>query len=213
MLAIWPGERPAWLTDKHWGPLALLDYGTAQEIDSNNRKCLITANMGVRRSVFKQIGGFRPDFQKTRGSTCSIEDKELQERYWRAGGRCWYDPRIVVNAEVQPVRLEKRYHRRWHFSHGELHAILYDPEFEATGFRLLGIPGHVVRRALVAGWKAMYYASRLQPENAFEHELKARFFAGFIRKRLKQQFGTQPPVRTRGEDIIRELREETPEKR
>jgi len=53
-------------------------------MDANNRKCLVTANMSARRIVFEQIGYFRPQFQKTKGSTCSVEDRELQERYWKA---------------------------------------------------------------------------------------------------------------------------------
>ena len=96
VLPRWPAPPPPWLTPKHWAPLALLDYGEAQAFDMKNRKCLITANMAIRRGVLEQIGGFLPRFQKTAGSTCSIEDRELQERYWQAGGRCWFDPSITV---------------------------------------------------------------------------------------------------------------------
>jgi glycosyltransferase involved in cell wall biosynthesis len=187
VLALWPEPPPAWLTERHWGPLALLDYGTAQALDANNRKCLITANMGIRREVLEQIGVFRPDFQKTAGSTCSVEDRELQERYWKAGGRCWFDPGVVVHAEIQPFRLRKEYHRRWHVSHGELHAILHDPEFERSGFRVFGVPGHVWRRFAAEIFHAAICALGFRREEAFEHELEARFFAGFIRKRYGQQ--------------------------
>jgi GT2 family glycosyltransferase len=187
VLALWPEEPPMWLTERHWAPLALLDYGTAQMLDGNNRKCLITANMGVRRTVFDEIGLFRPDFQKTAGSTCSLEDRELQERFWKAGGRCWFDPRIVVHAQIQPFRLRREYHRRWHLSHGELHAILRDPEFEQSGFRAFGVPGHVWRRLAAESLHTAICALRFRREQAFEHELEARFFAGFIRKRCGQQ--------------------------
>lgn len=187
VLALWPEPPPVWLTERHWGPLALLDYGTAQTLDAQNRKCLITANMGVRTTVFEQIGVFRPDFQKTAGSSCSLEDRELQERYWKAGGRCWFDPRIVVHAQIQPFRLRKEYHRRWHLSHGELHAILRDAEFERSAFRIFGVPGHVWRRFGAETFRAAICAVAFQREQAFEHELEARFFAGFIRRRCGQQ--------------------------
>jgi glycosyltransferase involved in cell wall biosynthesis len=190
VLPHWPVTPPEWLTQKHWGPLALLDYGMAQVIDANNRKCLITANMAARRGVLKTIGYFRPAFQKTAGSTCSIEDRELQERYWRSGGRCWFDPRIVVHAEVQRFRLERRYHRKWHFSHGELNALLHDEEFESSGQRFLKIPGHVWRRLIEHSAASVLARLRLRRESAFEHELEALFFAGFVRMRLGEK--TQP---------------------
>ena len=123
VLPCWPSAPPAWLTERHWAPLALLDYGEAQAIGAQNPKCLITANMAVRRSVFEKVGYFEPALQKTKGATCSIEDREIQERYWRAGGRCWFDPALVVYADIQPDRLTRNYHRRWHFRHGELHAL------------------------------------------------------------------------------------------
>jgi glycosyltransferase involved in cell wall biosynthesis len=182
VLPRWPKAPPPWLTERHWAPLALLDYGGPQRIDAGSPRCLITANMAIRREVFDRIGRFRPEFQKTAGSTCSNEDRELQERYWRAGGLCWFDPRIVVEAEIQPERLTKSYHRQWHFSHGQLHAALRDPEFEQSGFRMLDVPGHVWRRLgtslLLTG------LSLFRRQGAFDHEIEARFFAGFIRARL-----------------------------
>jgi glucosyl-dolichyl phosphate glucuronosyltransferase len=178
VLPRWPAPPPTWLTPRQWGPLALVDYGEAQAIDAVNRRCLISANMAVRADVFQQIGGFIPAFQKASGSVSGLEDRELQERYWRTGGRCWFDPSIVAYAAIQPERLEKRYHRRWHFNHGEAHAALRDAEFEASGWRFQGIPGHVIRR---------FVSHSLQSQRAFEHELEARFMAGFIRGRHRQR--------------------------
>lgn len=185
VLPRWPAAPPDWLTPRHWAPLALLDYGEAQPLGAGNRKCLITANMAVRREVFKRIGYFRPAFQKTAESTCSIEDRELQERYWQAGGRCWFDPRIEVYAEVQRFRLEKEYHRRWHFRFGELQALLKEPEFEMSGWHLFGVPGHVVRRFAEHSAAVCGNVLTGRGENAFEHELEARFFVGFMRMRWR----------------------------
>jgi glycosyltransferase involved in cell wall biosynthesis len=184
--AIWPGKTPDWLTKRHWAPLALLDYGPEQAIDRSNRKCLITANMGIRRSVFEQVGTFRLDVQRTPWVASAIEDRELQERYWRAGGRCWFDPRIAVYAEIQPFRLKKGYHRRWHVSHGEAQATLRDQEFERSGFRLFDVPGHVFRGITGEGLQMACRLSLFQVDKAFEHELNARFYAGYIRKRVEQ---------------------------
>jgi glycosyltransferase involved in cell wall biosynthesis len=189
VLPRWPSAAPEWLTQRHWGPLALLDYGEPQPIGADNRKCLITANMAVRRAVFESVGYFEPALQKTKGGTCSMEDREIQERYWRTGGRCWFDPALVVYAEVQPDRLTKRYHRRWHFRHGELNALLCDPELERSARKLLGVPGHILRRLFTESWLSIADAARGRSISAFDHEVQARFFAGFATQRLSGRQG------------------------
>lgn len=184
VLPLWPTTPPSWLTRDHWSPLALLDYETGMTLSSGNRRCLITANMGIRRSVFAQIGYFVPRFQKTKGSTCSMEDRELQERYWKAGGQCWYDPGLVVYADIQPERLSKSYHRKWHYAHGRLYALLKDEEMEQSGLRLLGVPSHVIRQLITQSSAQTLALFRGNPDAAFTHEVKSRFSAGFIRQRL-----------------------------
>ncbi|HEX4228431.1 MAG TPA: glycosyltransferase [Bryobacteraceae bacterium] len=184
VLPLWPAIPPSWLTRDHWSPLALLDYETGMVLNRANRKCLITANMGIRRTVFAQIGYFVPRFQKTKGSTCSMEDRELQERYWTAGGQCWYDPGLVVYADIQPERLGKDYHRKWHYAHGRLYALLKDPETERSGFRVLGLPGHVIRQLIEESAAQALAALGGHSDVAFGHEVKSRFSAGFIRQRL-----------------------------
>jgi glucosyl-dolichyl phosphate glucuronosyltransferase len=183
VLPLWPSDPPAWLQKHHWSPLALLDYGDAMTIDSSNRRCLITANMAVRRRVFEEIGYFKPLFQKTKGSTCSIEDREIQERYWKVGGKCWFDPAIVVYADVQPERLLKNYHRRWHYAHGQLQALLGDENLK-NGFRLLGVPGYLYRRLILEGAASVTNLIRGRRDEAFTHEIEARFSAGFIAQRI-----------------------------
>lgn len=186
VLPRWPSPPPSWLTERHWAPLALLDYGQEQSMDAANRRCLITANMAVRREVFDRIGGFRPALQKTAGSVCSMEDRELQERYWRAGGRCWFNPKMIVYAAVQPERLTRRYHRRWRFQHGELHAIMRDPDLEASKVHLFGVPGHILRRAATASLQAAGRSLTGNRDRVFDREAELCFYAGFIRKRVRQ---------------------------
>ena len=185
VLPHWPSPAPDWLTPRHWAPLALLDYGEAQAVYAGNPKCLITANMALRSEVFEQVGCFEPALQKTKGSTCSMEDREIQERYWRAGGRCWFNPALIVYAAIQPGRLSKSYHRRWHFSHGRLHALLRDPELERSGAHILGIPGHILRRLTGESAKSALDALRGRGSSSFDHEVQARFCAGFALERLR----------------------------
>ena len=185
VLPRWPSNPPTWLTPRHWSPLALLDYGDAQTIDSANRRCLITANMGIRRSVFDQVGYFSPEYQKSIGLTCSCEDREIQERYWAAGGRCWFDPSVVVHADIQPERLGKSYHRRWHFAHGQFHAMMRDPETERSRFKLLGVPSHIYRRLAETASASVVHLATGRSDQAFDREIEARFCAGFINRRVR----------------------------
>jgi glycosyltransferase involved in cell wall biosynthesis len=183
VLPRWPEPPPPWLTEKHWVCLALLDYGPPQALDADNGKCLIGANLGIRRNVFEQIGGFSPDFQKAGGLVYGWEDRELQERYWRAGGRCWFDPNIKVYAEVQPSRLKKQFHRRWRFKAGESQAAMKEPDFERSSWHLFGVPGHVLRRLAKHSAAALADTVSGRRDRAFEHQAEALFFAGFMKKR------------------------------
>ena len=196
VLPMWPSPPPVWLKLRHWGPLALLDYGAPQSIGSDNPRCLVTANMSMRREIFDVIGYFLPFLQKTKGSTAGLEDRELQERYWRAGGRCWFDPSILVYADVQPNRLTKAYHRKWHFGHGEVNALMRDPALESSHYSLVGIPGHILRRAITESLRTLWSAMKGDFEEAFAHEVEARFCFGFIRKRLgeRRSPGTVSPA-------------------
>lgn len=189
VLPIWPSPPPAWLTRDHWMPLALVDYGDRPlVVDRANPICLVTANCAFRRHVFDRVGGFVGEFGLSRhGVLGSVEDQELQLRVLRAGGRIVYDPRIVVHAEIQPNRLTRAYHRRWHHGHGYFHALLRSDQMEQSRVgTLFGVPAHFYRQAVydLAGWARARIAG--DRERAFGHELKARFFRGFFETRRRE---------------------------
>ncbi|HEY0780019.1 MAG TPA: glycosyltransferase family A protein [Gemmatirosa sp.] len=116
---IWPQDPPDWLTDWFWSPLAILDYGElGLEIGRLPFRCLVSANLAVRKAAFDAVGGFDPRFQHARGAVTASEDHELELRLLNAGYRGWYDPSIEMYAEVQRNRLTKAYHRKWAFDHG-----------------------------------------------------------------------------------------------
>jgi len=186
VLPLWPATPPAWLTTEHWSPLALLDYGSVPVfIDRERPICLVSANLAFRRVVFDAIGGFAPDFQLVKhGMLGSVEDHEILLRVLRSGRTVLYDPRITVHAAIQPNRLERAYHRRWHTGHGYYHALLRSERMERTKVgTLFGVPAHLYRQALcdaLAWVRAVIIGDR---EHAFQHELRLRFFRGFLRTR------------------------------
>lgn len=193
----WPAEPPAWLTRPNWSPLALLDYGDSRfYVDSEKQLCLIGANFAFRRSAFDKVGLFKTDFQRVKDGIGSLEDHEMLLRLWRAGSRGLYLPELVVTAEIEPDRMEKKYHRKWHASHGRFYAALHSEEVEQSRLgKILGVPAHFYRQALsdAGGWASAII--RRQPGDAFTHELGIRYFGGFAGRRWREFFS---PAEKRG---------------
>jgi glucosyl-dolichyl phosphate glucuronosyltransferase len=208
VLPAWPAPPPAWLTHEHWGPLALVDYGDRSiRVDSDNPLCLVGANLAVRRSLFDAVGVFAPDVQRVKDSVGSSEDHEFLLRVFRAGHFGVYDPGIVIHAAVQPDRLERAYHRRWHDGHGHFHALMR-PEYletSSTG-RVFDVPAHLYRSAVrdAAGWAAAMLGR--DAAGAFSREVRLRFFRGYFRTR-RRQFMALPRDERRGHwrDLVRAL--------
>lgn len=179
---------PNWLTAAHWSPLALADYGeTGLAINNSDAKCLIGANLAVRREVFDKVGMFATEFQRVKDGIGSTEDHEWQLRVLADGGTGWYAPELVIHADVQANRLDKAYHRRWHTGHGGYCSLMRVADFEQSSWRLFDVPAHLYRQALEAFVAWAKASARGDMSAAFKHETRLRFFYGFIRKRLQQR--------------------------
>jgi glycosyltransferase involved in cell wall biosynthesis len=200
VLPDWPAPPPAWLTPSHWAPLALLDYGDAPvRVDASRPICLVGANLTIRREVFDAIGPFDAELQRVRDGIGSLEDHGFLLRAFEAGLHGVYDPRIVIHAAVQPNRLTREYHRRWHRGHGHFYALLRAPHVERSrAGTLFGVPLHLYRQAVAdaCGWAAAAVGRR--PDDAFRRELALRFFAGFSASR-RRQFRADPHASVMGE--------------
>jgi glycosyltransferase involved in cell wall biosynthesis len=186
-LPVWPSTPPHWLTPLHWvGPLALQDYGDRPFIvDARRPLCLAGANFAFRKVVFDRIGRFSPEFPR-------CEDSELMLRLWMSGARALYVPEMVVHAAVQPERLEKTYHRRWHSNIGRCNARMGLAELtradgtlrtEVPGMtRLFGVPLFAIRQVAVHTWRWLRHLVRRRPSEAFWHENQVREILGYIRE-------------------------------
>src|SRR6266508_1027576 len=176
---------PVWLTDKHWTPLALLDLGDGPiELDVRNGPGLVAANLAVRASVFSDVGLFQPHLQRVKNSIGSMEDHEFQLRLTAAKKRLMYLPELVVYAHVLEERLTKDYHRRWYHGHGYFYAVMRAHDFEASKMRVLDVPAHVYRRALLDVYAWLKCRFKNEPDLEFQYEVELSFFCGFFRKRL-----------------------------
>ncbi|MGH7317938.1 MAG: hypothetical protein ACREJS_16960, partial [Candidatus Rokuibacteriota bacterium] len=123
----------------------------------------------------------------------ATEDHELQLRIWRSGGQGLWVPEAVVMSDVATDRLTKAYHREWQARNGGFLAVMRDEAIEQTrAGRLLGVPGHIYRRALEGAGRGLGALLRGEPDRAFAHEAKLRWSLGFIttrwRDHLSQRF-------------------------
>lgn len=187
ILPQWENDPPSWLTPAHWAPLALLDYGSEEKmIAGATPSGLLTANIAIRTSVFDEVGRFSPDLQRVKGGIGSMEDHEFLLRMCRGGKTGLYVPELITTTPVDPERISKSYHRRWHQGHGRFYAIMRDPEWERSSFTLVGVPGHLYRETAM---NAMRWCARILSGNtdaAFESECNLRFFHGFFSERRKK---------------------------
>jgi glycosyltransferase involved in cell wall biosynthesis len=183
VLPHWLAAAPPWLTQAHWAPLALQDYGEERLVSGRERAvCLVGANLAFRRRVFDAVGLFTPALGRVLDGIGSTEDHDLQLRAWRAGMRGLYVPSLRALADVTPDRVTSRYHRRWHRGHGRHCAMMRLRELVPADLgpmseprdivKLFGSPAFVYAdlgrtgynwlRALARRGDARFYAHRLQ---------------------------------------------------
>jgi glycosyltransferase involved in cell wall biosynthesis len=202
VLPQWLGEPPAWLTHKHWSPLAIVDYGDEPfYVDTQKQYCLVGANLAFRREVFEHVGLFEPDLQRVKDGVGSMEDYEFLLRVWATGRRGLYVPDIVMSAEVQTERMTKAYHRRWHMGHGHFYALMRNEEIETSDARLFDVPAHLYRSALKNTFGWLTQSLRAHEDLAFFYETELRFFRGFFRQR-RQEFKTRKQRSTPREVVL-----------
>jgi glucosyl-dolichyl phosphate glucuronosyltransferase len=188
VLPQWSTPPPSWLTPEHWSPLAVLDYGPDElPIAGNSPRGLLTANIAFRRSVFDEVGTFSPHLQRVKNAIGSMEDTEFLLRVCRSGRKGMYLPQMVARAPVDSERLSKDYHRRWHTGHGHFYAVMGDPEWERSSFRLAGVPGHLYKQTASHALNWLTSTLTANADAAFTHECRLRFFNGFFRQRRRQQ--------------------------
>ena len=185
----WEAEPPAWLPQAGYAPLALVDYGAeAFRIAPAEPRCLIGANVAIRRQALERLHGFSARVQRVGDGIGSTEDHEFQMRLLEAGAAALYDPRVAVRAAVPRERLSKRYHRAWHKGHGRFYALMRDPLFEQSrAGTVLGVPAHVYRSAVGEAWAWASNVLRGRRSLAFAHELKLRFLTAFAVERISQR--------------------------
>ncbi|MDQ3755054.1 MAG: glycosyltransferase family 2 protein [Acidobacteriota bacterium] len=193
VLPLWKSDVPAWLTQQHWSAIAMSDYGEREFYsDSGNQINLLAG--AFRVADVKAVGGYHRELGVSKGTTGGTEDAELHTRLWRAERKGLYLPHLWLHHKVEPQRVTKEYHRRWHTGHGRHYAIMRDADIERAAARLFDVPAHLYRQAAISGAHWLRDALSGKLDAAFLHETQLRFFLGFFRERYKNFMGRSGPA-------------------
>ena len=126
-----PSSTPGWLAaaldEEIGGPTGRYDFGDeVVEITPESGIALpFSGNLGLRRSVALQVGGFRTDLGWTEdGKRLGSEDNDLLRRIRRLGGKTLYLPTAKVIHRVQAERVSKAYYRTWNLGYGRSSVIM-----------------------------------------------------------------------------------------
>jgi glycosyltransferase involved in cell wall biosynthesis len=188
---LWEAPRPAWLDPALHGTIAILDYGSSRFVFEDRRRVPLGANMGIRRDLLEQIGGFREDLGRSSGKKIlgqEVPDLLARARAIRARGL--YLPEMRVEHHVPAARLTKSYFRRWWYGKGVSKATLElgQPVTE-LGIDLRREPhiGRVPRFMLGgAGRDLVGYTRALtsgDQASRFRHEMMLAYTAGYVAAR------------------------------
>jgi len=192
---VWKTPPPSWLTPADSGPIAIQDRPNPARLDCDHAgACLSSANLACRREAFDEVGGFSPLYRRS-------QDREFEQRLWRAGKRGLYLPIAEVLVDVPSNRLTKAYHRKWHTVVAHYHALMRYPDtIDASGRMIpygtyrtwLGVPRHMYRACLthVVGWLRAAFTGR--SNERFQHELRIRSYLSFFRTRWATTWTAEP---------------------
>jgi hypothetical protein len=133
----------------------------------------------------REAGGYREPLGIRPGRIGSVEDADLYERLIGQGKTGRYTPEVLVYHRLGEERCHRDYHRRWHFGHGKYFSDWRSPAFEVSSFPVLDVPGYVMRYVVNNLREMALQAIKGSREQAFIHELRLRFYLGYILRRWK----------------------------
>jgi glycosyltransferase involved in cell wall biosynthesis len=184
ILPRWESPPPPWLSAALFGVLAIPDNGdrrlTLGPSEDGSHVMPIGANMAVRASVLRRIGGLRQDLGKLSGTLRTGEDHELFLRLVRAGCRGVYEPSARVRHFVPRERLERHYFRRWLYQNGRDVAGL-DRVYAPLVRRLFGVPRYLWKRAATDAAGTVAAAVRRDEPRRFNALGRLVWFGGYVR--------------------------------
>ena len=184
ILPRWEAEPPSWLSSDLHGVLAIPDNGdkrlTIGAEGDGQGVMTIGANMAVRTSVVRHLGGFRHDLGKLSGTLRTGEDHEFFLRMIHAGYRGVYEPEALVRHFVPRDRLNRGYFRRWLYQNGQDVSRLESAYANGTQ-RLLRVPRYLWRQAAVDAVSMVKAGIAGNQRQRFVASTRLIWFGGYLR--------------------------------
>ncbi|HUK35334.1 MAG TPA: glycosyltransferase, partial [Vicinamibacterales bacterium] len=184
ILPRWEAEPPHWLSAALHGVLAIPDNGDQRLIvgpDGDGRHVIpIGANMAVRMSVVRHIGGLRHDLGKLTGTLRTGEDHEFFLRMVQAGYRGVYEPTAIVRHFVPRERLNRSYFRRWLYQNGRDVARLESAHIRNVR-RVLRVPRYLWRQAALDAVSMVKAGMAGDQRERFTASTRLIWFGGYVR--------------------------------
>jgi glucosyl-dolichyl phosphate glucuronosyltransferase len=184
ILPRWEIAPPAWLSAALHGVLAVPDNGENRLTlgrDGDGKNVIpIGANMAVRTSVVRDVGGLRHDLGKLSGTLRTGEDHEFFLRMLQAGYRGVYEPAALVRHFVPRDRLNRGYFRRWLYQNGQDVARLEASHAQGVR-RLLGVPRYLWRQAALDAVSMVKAGVAGDERERFAASTRLIWFGGYVR--------------------------------
>jgi len=184
ILPRWETAPPPWLSAALHGVLAVPDNGGQRLTlgpDGDGRDVIpIGANMAIRTSVVRRVGGLRHDLGKLSGTLRTGEDHEFFLRMLDAGYRGMYEPTALARHFVPRDRLNRGYFRRWLYQNGQDVARL-ESAHRRDVRRLLGVPRYLWRRAALDAVSMVKAGMAGDERERFAASTRLIWFGGYVR--------------------------------
>jgi glycosyltransferase involved in cell wall biosynthesis len=193
ILPLWELPPPEWLSPAIYGVLAIPDGGSEQRPLHGLRDDImpIGANMAVRRRVIEELGGWRTDLGKLRGTMRTGEDHEFYLRMVRAGCRGMYEARARVRHLVPGDRLRRSYFRRWFRANGRIAATL-EHDFPTTTKYVLGVPRYLWRNAAMDSAEMVRQLLSRDAAPRFATRMRLLWFLGYLQQCSTARYNPAP---------------------
>jgi glucosyl-dolichyl phosphate glucuronosyltransferase len=107
---LWEITCPEWLTEDLWPYFSVINW-SKEELILNRDQYFVGANMVIRTSALKRVGGFHPRLDRQGNNLLSNGEVHLRQLLEDAGYTCLYAPNIVVRHLIPAERMTRRWLR------------------------------------------------------------------------------------------------------
>lgn len=105
------GETPKWLSKWNNSWVSAIDLGD-KVCRFEGKTFPIGANMGIRKNLIDNVGGFNTQLGRSKKNLMGGEEKDLFERIKSQGGNIMYFPDVLVHHIIPPQRTTKEFIKR-----------------------------------------------------------------------------------------------------